>query len=84
MQPVAAQCSPVPPSADGAAQCRQTRLLLSSFIPRARYLCAERGSVHGDTEQVSNHLPFPFGPSFPGAEVLVAAGVEGGPGAGVG
>ena len=86
MQPGAAQdgaarCSPVQvvqPSAD-----RQDRLL-SSLIPQERYLCAERGSVHGDTEQVSRHLPFPLGPSFPGAEVLVAAGVEGGPGVGVG
>ena len=68
----------------GAARCRQTRLLLSSFIPRERYLCAERRSVHVDTDKVSRHLPFPFGPSFPGAEVLVAAGVEGGPGVGVG
>ena len=37
----------------GAARCRQTRLLLSSFIPRERYLCAERGSVHVDTDKVS-------------------------------
>ena len=42
----------------GAARCRQTRLLLSSFIPRARYLCAERGSVHGDTVAVWPENPF--------------------------
>ena len=61
------------------AQCRQTQFLDTA----GAVLLCERGSVHGDTEQVSNHLPFPFGPSFPGADVLVAAGVEGGPGAGV-
>ena len=74
MPPNAAQCRPVQVvqlSAD-----RQDKA--SQFFPNAG------ASVSIDTEQVSNHLPFPFGPSFPGAEVLVAAGVEGGPGAGVG
>ena len=40
----------------GAARCRQTRLLLSSFIPRERYLCAEHGSVHVDTDKVSRQI----------------------------
>ena len=65
----------------------QTDKTSSQFLDTAGAvpLCrAERGSVHGDTDKVSRHLPFPSGPSFPGAEVLVAAGVEGGPGAGVG
>ena len=62
------------------------RLLLSSLIPRERYLCAELNA--GAFTEIPNryHVIFlsPIGPSFPGAEVLVAAGVEGGPGAGVG
>ena len=63
----------------------QTDRTSSQFLDTAGAvpLC-ERRSVHVDTDKVSRHLPFPFGPSFPGAEVLVAAGVEGGPGAGVG